>query len=60
LGIHAEFNRDSPSSVIVYTGIRSIPSYGIGCVDATTLGIGSVDTDTNTDVDVDRFLASEE
>jgi hypothetical protein len=52
-------------SMIVYTGIHdviinSIPLCITGRVDATTLGIGSVDTDTNTDVDADRFLASEE
>jgi hypothetical protein len=65
LGIHAELNCDSPSSVVVYTGIRvvvidSIPLCGTGRVDTTTLGIGSVDTDTHTDIDVDKFLASEE
>jgi hypothetical protein len=51
--------------MIVYTGIRvvsinSSPLYGIGCVEAMIPGIGSVATDTNTDVDVDKFLASEE
>jgi hypothetical protein len=45
----------------VYTGIRvviinSIPLCGTGRVDATTLGIGSVDIDTNTDVDADSGL----